>query len=263
MSHPEPPCPAPVPPPPPPPEPFKMECVIVCCQYSDFLAHTLPHNKFLFDKLVVVTSYEDKATRRMCEYHHVECIPTDVLESRKGKFCKGAGINIGLEALSKRGWVVHMDADIYLPPQTRIILQRADLDKSHVYGIDRFIVKGAKAWDKFRNMPQLQHEDETWIHLGAFPLGTRVMHYGAGGYVAIGFFQLWSPKVSGVYRYPEGHSTAAREDTLFLADWPRSKRGFIPEIIGYHLESVDSDKAANWGGRKTAPFTRESEEDRS
>ncbi len=234
---------------------FKIEAVVVCDHYHDFLAQTLPYNKYLFDKLVVVTSYEDKATRRMCEFHHVECIPTDVLEARKGKFCKGAGINIGLNALQKNGWVLHLDADIYLPPQTRIILQRANLDKSLVYGIDRFIVRGTKAWDKFREVPQLQHEDETWIHLGAFPLGTRVMHYGAGGYVPIGFFQLWHPETSKVFVYPEGHSTAAREDTLFLSAWPRAKRGFIPEIIGYHLETEDAVKASNWSGRKTAPFT--------
>lgn len=246
------PCPAPCPE----PAPFKLECVIVCDRYHDFLAETMPHNKFLFDRLVVVTSYEDKATQRMCEYHHVECIPTDVLESRKKKFCKGAGINVGLDALGKSDWVLHLDADIYLPPQTRLILQRAELDKSHVYGIDRFIVKGIEAWDKFREMPQLQHEDETWIHMGAFPMGTRVMHFGAGGYVPIGFFQLWNPQVSKVFRYPEGHSTAAREDTLFLEPWPRSKRGFIPELIGYHLESLDAMKASNWSGRTTAPFTR-------
>ena len=133
-----------------------------------------------------MSSRVGKTRRRgaYAKYHHVECITTDVLESRKGKFCKGAGINVGLDKLSKKGWVLHMDADIYLPPQTRLILQRANLDKSMIYGIDRFIVKGVEAWDKFREVPKLLHEDETWIHMNAFPVGTRVMHFGAGGYVA-------------------------------------------------------------------------------
>jgi hypothetical protein len=238
------------------PERFKMEAVVVCDGYADFLCHTLPHNKFLFDKIVVVTSYEDKATRKLCEYLHVECIPTDVLKSRHGVFCKGAGINVGLAALDKDAWVVHLDADIYLPPQTRILLENAALDKSFVYGCDRFIVRGRKAWDDFIEKPVLQHENECWIHLNAFPLGTRVMHRSTGGFVPIGFFQLWHPKTSGVSTYPEGHTSAGREDTLFLAPWPRSKRGFIPELIVYHLESDDARNAANWGGRTTAPYVR-------
>jgi hypothetical protein len=78
------------------PNGFCMEAVIVSDNYSDFLAHTLPHTKFLFNKIVVVTSYEDKQTQRVCEYHHVMCIKTDELMSRKGEFHKGKGINAGL-----------------------------------------------------------------------------------------------------------------------------------------------------------------------
>ena len=118
--------------------PFKLECVIVCDRYSDFLQMTLPHNKILFDRVVVVTSYEDTATRRICEYNHVQCVPTDVLESRKGSFCKGAGINAGLAELELDGAVLHLDADMYLPPQTKILLGMAGLDQTMIYGIDRF-----------------------------------------------------------------------------------------------------------------------------
>ena len=71
----------------------------------------------------------------------------------------------------------------------------------------------------------------------------------------IGFFQLWNPFGSGVDRYPEGHTDAGREDTLFAGLWPRSKRAMIPEIVGYHLESDDATNAANWGGRKTSAFS--------
>jgi hypothetical protein len=252
MSQPEPPCPTPVPVTP----PLFVECVIVCDKYADFLQQTLPHNKYLYDRIVVVTSYEDRETRRICEYNHVECIPTDVLESRKGVFKKGAGINVGLEALSLGGFVAHVDADIYLPPQARLILQRADLDPSMVYGIDRFMVRGMRKWLEFTERPRLLHEDETWIHMeSGFPVGTRVMHYHQHGWLPIGFFQLWNPVGSGVFRYPEGHTDAGREDTLFAGKWPRRKRGFIPELVGYHLESDDAQKASNWSGRTTSPFT--------
>jgi hypothetical protein len=240
------------------PEPFKIEAVIVCDQYHDFLAETLATNRALFDKLVVVTSHEDKKTQRICEWNHVQVIPTDVLETRKKKLCKGKGINVGLAALDKTGWVLHMDADMWLPPQTRNILENADLDPSMIYGIDRYMVKGRKAWDRFKAMPDLQHEDQVWVHPNSFPLGTRVTDRLA--YTPIGFWQLWNPRVSGVYEYLEGHVTAGREDYLFGLKWPRARRGFLPELLGYHLESADSKGEMNWEGRKSLPFTREAEE---
>jgi hypothetical protein len=252
MYH-EPPCPIPVCPSP--VEPFYIEAVVVSDGYSDFLRHTLPHTKFLFDKIVVVTSHEDKKTQRICEWNHVEVVTTDLLETRKGKFCKGKGINVGLDALTKKNWVAHLDGDILLPPQTRIILEKADLDKNFIYGFDRFNVRGVKALDEFLDAPRLQQECNTYIHLNGFPLGTRVMHDFAGGYVPLGFGQIWSPSVSGVYEYPDEHTDAGRGDTVFSQIWPRSKRGFIPEIVAYHLESTDAKNAANWNGRTTAPFS--------
>jgi glycosyltransferase involved in cell wall biosynthesis len=254
MSYEEPPC------APPPPRKFGIECVIVCDKYHDFLRHTLPLNKHLFDKIVIVTSYEDKATQRVCEYNHVQCIRTDVLESRKGIFKKGYAINVGLDALTKKDWVVHMDADILLPPQTRIILERANLDRHMIYGIDRFNVKGFKAYQDFCEELPLQHEADAYIHLKALPMATRVMSVDGGGYVPLGYWQKFCPSVSGISKYPEGHTNAGREDMLFGKLWPRAKRGMIPEIVGYHLESENAGFGSNWDGRKTAPFSHREEE---
>jgi hypothetical protein len=237
---------------------FKMEAVIVCDKYHDFLRETLPHNKTLFDRVVVVTSYEDKETQRVCEFYHVKCVKTDVLQTRHGEFHKAKGINEGLKELEMTGWVAHLDADMWLPVLTREILKRANLDITMVYGIDRFVVKGMKEWIKFKQDIRLQHEAETYIHMDAFPLGTRVMQ-GLGGYAPIGFFQYWNPIGSNVFDYPAEHGTAARTDVRFAQLWPRAKRGFIPEIIGYHLESVDAHMAANWSGRTTKSFTLDSE----
>lgn len=243
------------PPPPHVPDPnFKMEAVIVCDQYSDFLRCTLPSNKHLFDRIVVVTSAEDRATQRICEFNHVQCVKTDGLNSRWGKFCKGRGINEGLGKLRQDGWVVHLDADIWLPPLTRIMLANAHLDKSFIYGIDRFNVRGFKAWDEFHEMPRLQHECDAYVHMNAFPLGTRVTSKDSGGYIPIGFFQMWSPSVSGIKCYPEQHTDAGRGDMVFAKKWPRYKRGMIPEVLGYHLESVDASMSSNWRGRTTALF---------
>ena len=234
--------------------PFRLEAVVVCVNYGDILAHTLPDNRILFDRLVVVTAPEDKETRRVCEYWHVECVQTDVLESRWGRFCKGAGINAGLEKLAKSDLVVHMDADIVLPPLTRKLIEGGRLDRSHLYGCDRVMCRSFVDWAKFRCEPRLQHEDECWIHMNQFPFGHRVAIHSYGGYIPIGFFQMWSPSVSGIFSYPEGHTTAAREDTKFALQWPRAKRSLLPEVIAYHLESEAAPMAANWSGRTTRRF---------
>jgi Glycosyl transferase family 2 len=241
----------------PPARRFKLEAVVVCDHYSDFLRCTLPNNKHLFDRIVVVTSAEDRETQRICEFHHVQCLRTDGLNARWGKFCKGAGINEGLERLDKDGWVIHLDADIWLPPQTRMLLQNAELDPRMLYGIDRFSVKGYAQWDEFLQMPRLQHECDAYVHLNAFPLGTRVISKDGGGYIPIGFFQMWNPAASGIRDYPREHTDAGRGDMVFAKRWQRARRTMIPEVVGYHLESSDASMSANWYGRKTAPFTHD------
>jgi hypothetical protein len=41
------------------------------------------------------------------------------------------------------------------------------------------------------------------------------MYRHAGGFVPIGFFQLWNPGVSGIRCYVSEHTDAGRGDTLF------------------------------------------------
>lgn len=242
----------------------RIQAVITCVGFADFLAETLPHNRALFDRTVVVTAPEDKQTRRVCEYWHVECIATDVFESRWDRFNKGKGINVGIDALLKNGgesWLVHMDADVLLPPLTRKLLLGAQLDKTMVYGIDRFMVANWKAWREFIERPDLQQEgwgvyDESgmFVHPTRFKIGVRVM--APDGFVPIGFFQMWHTE-SGIMKYPEQHTDAGRGDMLFALQWPRSRRALIPEVIGYHLESEPVPMGSNWNGRKTKPFTQE------
>jgi len=232
---------------------MKLEAVITCVNYGDFLAHTLPYNKAQFDNLVVVTAPTDNLTRRVCEFHHVTCILTDEYQAHWGKFRKGAGINVGLKALECSDWIVQLDADMAMPPMFRRVIETADLDKSCLYGIDRFMVPSFDAWLQFMTCPALQHENGSWIHTEAFPLGTRVWLPHTGGYVPIGFFQLWN-KAAGVEAYPATHDTAARGDIQFAQLWPRNKRHMLPEIIGYHLESEAATHGANWNGRVTNRF---------
>jgi hypothetical protein len=231
----------------------RLECVITCVDYADFLAYTLPTNRHLFDYTVVVTTPDDLATRKLCEFWEVHCVVTDAFRSR-GAFAKGAGINAGLEVLSKGGWLVHMDADIFLPPLSRQLIDAAALDPACLYGVDRMMVPDYASWAAFLALPKMQQECRAYIHPTAFPMGVRIYSKDYGGYIPIGFFQMWHPGESGVRSYPDEHTSAGRGDMVFAARWPRSKRGLVPELIAYHLESEPADMGANWQGRRTRPF---------
>lgn len=236
---------------------IKLEAVTVCVEYSDFLAQTLPNNKQFFDRYIVVTSSKDEKTQSLCEFHNVECIQTEVFYEDGFTFNKAAGINEGLKLLDGDGWVVHLDADIWLPPLTRDILERLDLDPKLIYGIDRMMCPDYQSWQQFIERPKLTHQGWIFVYPDAFPLGVRVAAYKTDGYLPIGFFQLWHPGSSGVRDYPAKHGDIDRSDMLHARLWPRAKRGFIPEIIGIHLDSEALDHkemGKNWHGRKTKLF---------
>ncbi len=238
---------------------FKMEAVVVCDRYSDFLRCTLPANKHLFDRIVVVTSAEDRDTQRICEFHHVECIKTDALNSRWNRFCKGAGINEGLSRLDRDGWVVHLDADIWLPPQTRLLLQNANLDPSMIYGIDRFCVKGYAQWDQFLERPALQHECDAYVHLNAFPLGTRVTSKDGGDIFPSASSRCGVPRVSGIDEYPVEHTDAGRGDMAFAKVGRGRSAGLFPRSWGITWKVQTPPCRPIGMARKTAPFTHSGE----
>lgn len=233
----------------------KIEGVIVCVNYSDFLSHTLPQNKQHFNKLVVVTDTKDIKTKEVCEFYNVMCVCTDVFYEKGDKINKGKGINEGLKHLDKDGWVIHLDADIYLPPLTRNILESLDLDEKTIYGIDRMMCSSYEEWINFLENPKPLHEGWIFVHTDAFPLGTRIAEYKNKGWEPIGFFQMWNPKGSNVFEYPKEHGLIDRSDVIFAKKFERKNRQLIPEIICIHL---DSEKlltmGKNWKGRKTQPF---------
>ena len=234
-----------------------LQAITVCVNYSDFLAQTIAHNKQLFDHWLIITTPEDTATQKLCQHYNVECLTTNEFTKNGDPFNKAKGINVGLEYLSKHDWVLHLDADMYLPPLTRGILERISLDKNNIYGIDRMMCPDFEAWSKYLTNPEPTHTGWVYIHGTAFPFGVRIGEYMSEGYEPIGFFQLWHPNTSGIKLYPETHGGADRTDVQFAKKWPRKNRTLIPEIIGIHLDSENStvdQMGKNWNGRKSKPF---------
>lgn len=237
-----------------------IEAVTTCVDYSDFLAETLPHNKAVVDRMWVVTAPEDLATQRICAHYDVDVILTDAFEARWGEMHKAKGINVGLDHLLQSDWVLHVDADIVLPPRAKSLMQHADLDKSMLYGVHRRCIYGYDEWCEFRSMPEVQHESYHQID-SKYPRGPAFTSWSKGGYLPVGFFQLWHPTTSGISTYPDEHGAVDRTDVQFGEQWPRAKRALLPEFEVHHLESEKAPQGINWMGRETKPFGPESDEE--
>lgn len=226
-----------------------IDAVTICVQYNDFLAWSLPSAKNIFNRLIVVSSKDDKETKKICDYYWVQCIQTDVM-TKDGKFNKGLGINLGLDLLNSKEFVCHYDSDIVFPPRFSEFLRCKTLDKDAIYGVDRLQIKDWDTWINFCCSPQqLFHIGSLWAN---FPIMYRcVRNY---SYCPIGFFQLWNVKSKFAKRYPENSDTAADSDLSFVYNWPAEKRILMPEMYVYHLESNDSSIGANWEKRTTKRF---------
>ena len=247
-----------------------IEAVTVCVDYSDFLAHSLLFNKQAFDRLIVATTPTDEATRRLCEYHDIEyVISTDFYQHEgwtpptwgqgriyRPPFAKAKGINAALRALSQADWVVHLDADIVLPPRARDMFELAQLDGDCIYGIDRLMSKSYDDWVRHLVYPELHHDANIFVRANSFPLGVRIAPHRDpnGGWLPIGFFQMWHPGKSGIHDYPQKHHSAGRTDMQHGMRWPRERRAIIPELTAIHLESEEVRMGANWEGRRTRFF---------
>ena len=236
----------------------RIEAVTVCHNYADFLEQTLPRNLAHFDHYLVVTHEDDRRTINLCHKLGVECRRTNLMHfSERDPFAKARAIDFGLAYLRRDDWVVHLDADVYLPPTTRNILNTIPLDPACIYGVDRCNCTSFDAWQQFIRCPALnlhQHTEGCLTLPPTFPLGARITlpHY--GGYVPIGFFQLWNAGRFPHRRYPLNQGSAEHTDVLHAIQWPAPNRRLIPEIIAVHLESEPADMGANWTGRRTREF---------
>ncbi len=237
---------------------MKIECVVVSVDCADYLCHSLPLNKGLFDRTVVVTAGHDHETQRLCQHFNVECFVTEEFYAGGAVFNKGRAINAALEHLDFREWCVHQDADIVLPPLTRSILEGIPLSEQDLHGIDRVMCPSFDYWMRFVQNPVPQHE-QAYIHVGPFPVGTRLYKREQQGWIPLGFFQMFHRESAylGTPLYPTGYDSAASSDLHFAYRWPRTNRVLTPEIIGIHLATDDITNAAmgqNWLGRKTRRF---------
>lgn len=236
-----------------------LEAVTVCVGYADYLRETAPLNKHHFDRWVIVTSPRDRETLDLCHELSLTCLITDDFTRDQSQFNKGRGIQRGINNISCKDWVVHIDADVALPHDFPHALKMAHLDPSCIYGCDRMMVWGWDAWQAVKASGYRQHGRHCYVlpH-DRYVIGARWASP-TDGYAPIGFFQLWHGGASikkGFHQkpYPHWHSGAARSDVQFALQWDRRQRVLIPELLVWHLETAKAPIGGNWAGRTTPRF---------
>ena len=213
--------------------------VIVCVDYSDFLALTIPATKAAFGeagRISVLTEPSDVATVRLCEKNRLVCVPSRRL--RNGTFSKSDALQEYI--LSQQNhWLLFLDADIMLPKEASI-LNQMELDDNFLYGCRRRLIESNSDLRDYL----AGRKTECDFPYSADLVPCDMVSHGWRNPVGLpGFFQLWFN--DGSRKVP--HSDNASEfDIEFAVQWPDVCRRRVPFDV-LHLGPI----AANWNGRIT------------
>lgn len=201
--------------------------IVVCVEYDDLLAITLPRNARHLTEIVVVTSPTDRRTQEVVRsVPSARCFITDSFYRDGARFNKGAALEQGFDALGRDGWTLIWDADVLFPD----VMPFTNLDPAKLYGARRRILENPGEWSpKFTSWNRLPLSRET-----GWP----------------GFFQLFHGSCARIASRPWYDTTfvhAGGGDAYFQSRWPHDAKGYLPiEVL--HLGPRD----ANWFGRASA-----------
>lgn len=207
--------------------------ICVCVNYSDYLDETLKYNSRIFDDIYIVTTPSDTKTKEVIQkYNNITTIETDIFYENNCSFNKGAGLNLGLQSIKTKGWLLSGDADCIYPDNLGTII--TDLDKNCIYGMRREIVNSVSVLNdimtgKYKPRPRLE----------------KAMHYTPG------YFQLFNTSAAKFLdkqiAYPQ-FPTAQRVDRWFAKyNFAHNERKIIDDGFVIHLGPT----TINWSGRKS------------
>ena len=242
-----------------------LVAVTICINYSDYL-ECVVGNRVHFDRWVVVSVPEDRATHELCARFGVECIDSALLQAdgrdfhavdNKGPvlnegiahvlsadFADDADFNTGQSAKSAKSadktvWCVVLDADVLLPRYFGERVRAMPLESGCLYAM------GGRKVCETREQFEMLRPCEPWDRLVA------------RNSQAIGYFNLFSLEAL-PNRYPvrTGLEGAAHDDFLFTTSFAPGKRRVLP-FTAIHLGIY----GPNWGGRITPRWeTRRNDE---
>ena len=206
-----------------------MNAVVTRVNYADFLKWTLPANRKHFDRIVVVTTPEDLETAAACD-GIADVVTTDQFTANASKFAKYAGVEIGLDAIGRDGWIAIMDADVILPSDIGVV----PFEIGNLYSPFR------RMCHEFPPPPEGR-----WAE---FPRDRIPPPWHFLGYCQI--FHANDPVLGTPPWHGGWHKTAARGDMVFMERWPRERR----VRTGWDVLHL-GDARSNWSGRVTPRYS--------
>ena len=231
--------------------PRRIDAVLVCVGYADYLRVTLPWNRRNFERVVVATTPSDRETQKVCADLNAECVQSGSLHHDGAPFNKGRLLNDAYAELEDPEWVLILDADVLLPMDWRGQIEQLILNPGCIHHTRRL-----ETGDQHRNraVHALATSGAKWKRAyGNVPLE---LVYDVGE--TAGFFQLVNARAESLLKhktfYPVEYPTAGKSDVIFGARWPKRKRLNLPfpAFDVFHFPHGPARNARNWKGR-TSP----------
>lgn len=205
-----------------------VEGLVVCVNCAHSLDVVIERNVRELHELTVVTASYDEDTQALAKKWGARLVICDDCHRDGEQFNKGLMLNAGLQKLTRKDWVVNLDADILLPRNFREKLTALTLNPGCLY------------YTRRRNLT------ENAGGIGMAPLEDEATNFRPWGY-----FQLWNVLAkSAPKQYPDVFVSAGNVDTWWQFQWPPHKRVTLP----YNEEQFDvghvphGSLASRWNG---------------
>lgn len=204
---------------------YGLNAILVCVEYSDILALTLPYNRHHFDRVMVVTTPTDKATMEVALANDASLYCTNAFYAEGALFNKWRALEAGLDVFGRHGALCIMDADICWPKDACAVPRHGLLQTPKRRMLS--------------NVPAAVPDESKWTRL---PFHPQQVEW--AGYTQI--FMGDDPALGDPPWHEINWKHAGGADSFFQAKWPRDKK-IRPGFEVLHL----GRGAVNWCGRVT------------
>ena len=234
----------------------KIDVVLVCVGYDDYLAETLPFIAHKVDSVQVVTSPEDTKTQELCEFYGMEPVISHRLHEKGAAFAKGKAINDGINAIENPDWILVLDADIILPEAIEALYQMT-LNPGALYYTRRWgprsinlvplalqAIRSGEPWDQIRSQWGSKEKAKFTGRKG-----------NAEEQFPFGYFQLFNVRAKALRGrkaiYPDRSRTAEHDDLEMGAKVFEGRTVCLPVPMFDVIHLPHGMFQENWSGRAT------------
>jgi hypothetical protein len=223
--------------------------VVVCRDYDDYLALTLPRMVEELEQVVVITSTTDGRTKEVAVANGARIHTTSILDGTD--FKKGMAIAELLATLPPESWVVVLDADIVLPEKWGAYVRQSVLNPGALYYVERI---GPPLYDWQSAVPTATEAvaRSNWNGLRE-SFGNRMYcQFDPWGYCQV--FNLASSIFDGRGSlYSRNSRSAEKDDEIVSRQWfGRDRCVALPSPQTTVLHLPHGMSRTNWNGR-TSP----------